>query len=103
MSFDKDQFKLGAELKSRLDWYWELQDKTFKQINLAPSHSIKTLMFKLTRYLEKVAIPTVQRLLKTSGQWSRDAAVEFYDANSEVCRLSELIQKELHRYYQNEM
>lgn len=76
MTFDKNQLKLEKELKSRLDWYFTLQDKTLKQIKLAPGHSI--------------------------GEWSRIDAVEFDNANAEVSRLSEEIQLDVNRYYQEE-
>ena len=35
MTFDKNQLKLEKELKSRLDWYFTLQDKTMKQIKIS--------------------------------------------------------------------
>jgi uncharacterized membrane protein len=91
MTSDKKQLKLEKELKSRLDWYYTLQDKTLKQITMAPGSSIRKLLFQLIQYLEKTAIPTVQRLIETIGEWSRIDAVEFYNANAEVSRLSEEI------------
>ncbi len=102
MTFDKKQLKLEKELKSRLDWFFTLQDKTLKQITLAPGSSIRKQLFKLIQYLEKTAIPTVQHLIETIGEWSRIDAVEFYNANAEVSRLSEEIQKDVNCYYEEE-
>jgi hypothetical protein len=102
MPFDKKQLKLEKELKSRLDWYFTLQDKTLKQITMAPGSSIRKLLYELIQYLEKTAIPTVQRLIETIGEWSRIDSVEFYNANAEVSRLSEEIQLDINRYYEEE-
>ncbi len=102
MSTDKKQFILKRELQGRRDWYFELSDKTERQLKLVP-RQIQRLMKQLITYLEKTAIPTVDRLLATLGTWERDAAVEFYDANNEVCRLSDIVNKELERYKSGQM
>jgi hypothetical protein len=84
---DKDQFSLKDELVERLNWYREIKEKTFKQVKIAPK-AARSHMMKLVDFIEDTAIPTVRRLLATVGEWSRDAAVEFYNANQEVCRLT---------------
>lgn len=102
MSSDKKQYVLKRELQGRRDWYFELSDKIERQLKIAP-RDIQGLMKKLIAYLEKTAIPTVDRLLSTLGKWERDTAVEFYDANNEVCRLSDLINSELMRYKKGQL
>ncbi len=90
MNVDKRQFQLQAELKSRSDWYWQIRDKTAKQLIFAPK-STKSLMTELIFLIDQKALPIVQKLLATIGYWVQNDAQEFYQINQEVCRLTNLI------------
>ncbi|UYP45205.1 hypothetical protein NEF87_001490 [Candidatus Lokiarchaeum ossiferum] len=88
--FDERQLQLRNELESRLEWYWQIRDKTRKQLLFAPK-STKGVMTDLIFYLDNTAMPLVRKLLETIGYWERAAAQEFYQANQEVCRLTDII------------
>lgn len=90
MDIDKRQLGLEPELSSRLDWYWQIREKTRKQLNFAPK-SVKPLMLELIQYIDNVAMPTVRRLLSTLGYWKRTDALDFFNANQRVCELSDQI------------
>ena len=81
MKEDKRQYQLKSELEYRLNWYWQIRDKTAKQLLFAPK-STKGVMSDLIFVIDNKALPVVRKLLETIGQWSREDAQEFYDTET---------------------
>ena len=90
MSFDNRQLTLQGELESRLKRYWKIRDTVGKQMIFAPK-STRAIMSELIYFIDNTAMPKTRRLLDTIGLWDRADAQDFYQANQEVCRLTDLL------------